>query len=339
MRAAVLRGTDGPESLRIEDVPVPQPGPGEVLVAVGALGLNNAEILQSRGVMPAPPGGIPGLECAGTVVGVGAGVTALKPGDRVAALARAGAYAEYVVVPAGACLPIPDELDIVVAGAFAEAAATAWWNLVHRGRLAPGETVLIHGAAGGVGSLAVQLARARGAVVIGTARGPVKTALCTELGCHQVIDYGSTDVFDAVAQIAPGGVDLILDNQGAATVGANLGVLAPLGRLVIVGVASGSAAAVDLGTLMGAAAEISSSSLGRLSDDVRAALVREIGTEVLPGIVTGQWRPVLDRTFGFDDIATAHQRFAAAERVGKVVVTLPGYISKADAAQRNQLFA
>lgn len=339
MRAAVLHGTDGPESLRIEEVPVPQPGPGEVLVAVGAFGLNNAESLQCRGVMPAPPGGVPGLECAGTVVRVGAEVETPAVGDRVAALTRSGSYAEYVAVPAGACLVIPDGLDIVMAGAFPEAAATAWWNLVHRGRVAPGETVVIHGAAGGVGSMAVQLAGVLGAVVIGTARGPEKSALCARLGAHHVIDYGDTDVFDAVAQLAPGGVDVILDNQGAAGLGANLGVLATLGRLVIVGVASGSTATVDLGMLMGHAAEISSSSLGRLTDDIRFAICRELETEVLPRIASGGLRPVLDRTFDFDDIASAHRRFGAADRVGKVVVTLPAYISKADAAQRNQLFA
>ncbi|WP_197381551.1 zinc-binding dehydrogenase [Mycolicibacterium mengxianglii] len=333
MLAAVLRDPGGPEPLRLERVPIPQPGPGEVLVAVGALGLNNAEILQCRGMMPAPPGGIPGLECAGTVVGAGA--TGWRRGDRVAALTRAGAYAEYVVAPAGACMKIPDGVEIRTAAALLEAAATAWWNLVHRGRLQPGERVLIHGAAGGVGSLAVQLARALGATVIGTARGPVKTALCRQLGCHHVIDYGSTDVYAALRELVPGGVDLILDNQGAGPVAANIAALAPLGRLVIVGVASGTDAAVDLGALMAGAVEISSSSLGRLDDEMRTAICREIETEVLPEVVAGRLRPVLDGSFVFDEIAAAQRRFADPDRVGKVVVTLPGYISKIDAAQQN----
>lgn len=339
MRAVVLRGTDGPESLHVEEVPIPEPGPTDVLVAVGAFGLNNAEVLQTRGAMPAPPGGIPGLECAGTVAGVGADVMTLQPGDRVAALTRAGTYADYVVVPAGACMVIPDELDIAVAGAVPEAAATAWWNLTSRARIRPGERVLIHGAAGGVGSMAVQLARALDAEVIGTARGADKLALCAELGCRDVLDYGTGDVFHALREVAPGGVDVILDNQGAGCLESNLAALAPLGRLVIVGMASGSAAAVDLGTLMAVGAEISSSSLGRLSDVARAIICAAVAAEVMPMVVAGTVRPVVDATFDFDDIAAAHRRFGAADRVGKVVVTLSGYISKTDAAQRNQLFA
>ena len=339
MRAAVLHDPGAAQPLRIERVPIPQPSPGEVLVAVGAFGLNNAEILQCRGVMPAPQAGIPGLECAGTVVSVGNGVERWRAGDRVAALTRAGAYAEYVAVPAGACIEIPDGLDLTTAAALLEAAATAWWNLVHRGRVRPGESVLIHGAAGGVGSLAVQLARVLGAVVIGTARGPAKTALCAELGCHQVIDYGGSDVFDALRQLAPGGVDVILDNQGAAAVTANVAALAPLGRLVILGVASGSDAALDLGALMAGGVEISSSSLGRLPDDMRTAICRDVETEVVPKVLAGTLRPVLDASFTFDEIETAHRRFADPDRIGKVVVTMPDYIAKTDASQRNKLFA
>lgn len=334
MLAAVLRDPGGPEPLRVEPVPVPQPGPGEVLVAVGAFGLNNAEILQGRGLMPAPPGGIPGLECAGTVVGVGAGVTGWRPGARVAALTRAGAYAEFVAVPAGACIRIPDGLDLTAAAAVPEAAATARWNLVHRSRLRAGERVLIHGAAGGVGSLAVQLAAGLGATVIGTARGPAKAALCAELGCRHVIDYGSTDVYAALRQLAPDGVDVIVDNQGAATVAANIGSLAPLGRLVIVGVASGTDATVDLGALMARGVEISSSSLGRLSDDVRAALCREIEAEVMPEVLAGVVRPIVDDSYVLDEISVAQQRFGHPDRVGKVVVTTTSYISETDASQR-----
>jgi putative PIG3 family NAD(P)H quinone oxidoreductase len=334
MAAAVLRDPGGRHPLRIERVPIPQPAPGEVLVAVDAFGLNNAEILQCRGVMPPPPGGVPGLECVGTVVAAGSGWLA---GDRVAALTRSGAYAQYVAVPSGACIEIPGDLELSAAAALPEAAATAWWNLVHRGRLQPGERVLIHGAAGGVGSMAVQIARGLGATVIGTARGAEKTALCEALGCDQVIDYGETDVFDAVRRLAPAGVDIILDNQGAATVAANIGVLAPLGRLVIVGVASGTGAAVDLGALMAGGVEISSSSLGRLCDEMRTAICREVAAEVLPKVLARSVRPVLDATFAFADLAAAHRRFSEPGRVGKVVVTMD--ISKTDAEQRNQLFA
>ncbi|MGV9799550.1 zinc-binding dehydrogenase [Mycobacterium sp. NPDC003449] len=317
MLAAVLREPGG---LTVEQVPVPEPGPGEVLVAVGAFGLNNAEILQCRGAMPAPPGDIPGLECAGTVARVGPGAERWCQGDRVAAVTRAGSYAEYVAVPAGACLEIPESLDQPAAAALPEAAATAWWNLMHRGRLHAGELVLVHGAAGGVGTVAVQLARAFGAHVIGTARGAAKAGLCIGLGCHEVIDYGGTDVFAALRQKAPDGVDIILDNQGAATVADNLAALAPFGRLVVVGVAGGTDAAVDLGVVMAKGAELSSSSLGRLGDEARAAICRELEAEVWPRVATGAVRPVLDRVYGFAELAAAHRRFADPDRVGKVVV-------------------
>lgn len=323
MRAAVLREPGGREALRVEEVPIPEPGPGEVLVAVAAFGLNNAEVLQCRGAMPAPPGGIPGLEFTGTVARVGAGVERWRPGDRVAALARAGSYAEYAAVPAGACMEIPDELGLLPAAALPEAAATAWWNLVHRGRLRTRDRVVVHGATGGVGSLAVQLARALGAHVIGTARGAAKTRMCTELGCHEIVDYGSADVFAALRDMAPDGVDVILDNQGAPTVAANIAALAPLGRLVVVGVAGGTDARLDLGALMGGGVEISSSSLGKLTDEVRNAICRDVEREVMPMVAAGSVRPVVDRSFTFDEIAAAHRRFVDPDRMGKVVVTLP----------------
>ena len=329
MQAAVLRG-----ELQLAQVPVPAPGPGEVLVAVEAFGINNAEILQCAGAMPAPPGGIPGLECVGTVVDAGSGVHRWQPGDRVAVLTRAGAYAEYVCVDEDACLAV-GELDPHTAAAVPEAAATAWWNLKHRASLQPGERVLIHGAAGGVGTMAVQVARAMGAHVIGTARGAGKVGVCTDLGCHDVIDYGCTDVFAALRQRFPDGVDVIVDNQGAATLRDNIAALAPLGRLVVVGVASGTETTVDLGQLMAGGVEVSSSSLGRLDDALRAAICREVETEVLPRVCDGTIRPVIDQVFTLDDIAAAHQRFSAPDRIGKVIVTVPAYISKKDVGQRN----
>lgn len=322
MRAAVVRTHGGPEVLRVERIPVPVPGRGEVLVRVSAFGINNAEALQRRGAVPAPPGGVPGLECAGTVAATGPGVTAWRPGERVAALTRAGAYAEYVAVPAGTCLRLPDGLDPVVAGVLPEAAATAWWNVAHRGRVRAGERVLVHGAAGGVGSLAMQLACALGAEVIGTARGVAKARLCAELGAHHVLDYGAGDVFSALRAVAPDGVDVIIDNQGGPALAANLSALAPQGRLVVVGTQGGTGGALDLGTLMAAGAEISSSSLGKLDDGRRAWLCHQVEREVLPRVVEGALRPVLDRRFELERISEAHQRFHERDRVGKVVVTV-----------------
>ncbi|TDY00308.1 NADPH2:quinone reductase [Mycolicibacterium litorale] len=318
MRAAVLKRAGGPDVLTLDRVRTPGPAAGEVLVRVCAFGLNNAEVLQRRGAMPGPPGGIPGLECSGVVAATGPGVTGWEPGDRVAALARCGTYAEFVAVPAGACMRVPDGLDLTVAAAAPEAAATAWWNLVRRGRMRAGERVLIHGAAGGVGSVAVQLARQLGGYVVGTARGDRKTALCAELGCHDVIDYGRVDV----SLSASGLFDVILDNQGGPAVAANVSLLAPFGRLVIVGVQAGGPGRLDAAELMSRAAEVSSSSLGRLDDDVRQQLCRNVEREVLPRLADGAIRVVVDSRFGFEDIVGAHERFSAPDRVGKVLVTV-----------------
>ncbi|MGE2716615.1 zinc-binding dehydrogenase [Mycolicibacterium litorale] len=318
MRAVVLARPGGPEVLSVDRVRTPVPGAGEVLIRVCAFGLNNAEILQRRGAMPPPDGGIPGLECSGVVAAIGPGVKGWQAGDRVAALTRSGAYAEYVAVPAGACIRVPDRLDLTVAAAVPEAAATAWWNLVCRGRIRAGERVLVHGAAGGVGSIAVQLARRLGAYVVGTARGEHKTRLCADLGCHEVLDYGSDDVFAMAGE----GFDVILDNQGGPAVSANVSALAPFGRLVIVGVQAGSAGSLDVADLMGRAAEVSSSSLGRLDNVVRETICRDVEREVLPRLADGTIRMVVDSRFRLDDVVAAHTRFGAPDRVGKVVVAV-----------------
>ncbi|WP_051499259.1 zinc-binding dehydrogenase [Nocardia sp. BMG51109] len=322
MDAVVLRGTGGPECLRLERVARPRIGPGEVLLRVAAFGINNAELMQRRGVVPAPTSGIPGLECAGTVVEVGPEVTTLAEGDVVAALTRSGSYAEYVAVHAGSCLRVPGGSSPAEASALPESAATAWWNLVRRGRIAQGDIVVVHGGAGGVGSVAVQLAAALGATVVATARGPAKSEVCARLGAHHVLDYGAMDVFAGLRSIAPGGVDVILDNQGGPALNSNLAALAPFGRLVVVGTQDGTAGSLDLADLMARAAEVSSSSLGKLTDEVRAALCRELEREVMSRVAANEIRPLLDSEFAFPDIVAAHERFVAPDRIGKVVVTV-----------------
>ncbi|MFD2399244.1 zinc-binding dehydrogenase [Prauserella oleivorans] len=299
MRAARFHGQGGPDVVRIDEVPRPVPAPGEVLVRVSAFGLNNAEVLQRRGVVPAPAGGVPGLECVGRVVETRAGADGPAVGDRVGVLLRGGGYADYVAAPAGACLPVPDDVDEVKAAAVPEAAVTAWWNLVHRGRVRSGERVLVHGAAGGVGMLAAQLARELGAEVIGTARGAAKVGLCRQLKVPHVIDYGADDVAAAVLRQFPGGVDVILDNQGGPALERNVGMLAPLGRLVIVGTQAGPVGELDVGRLMGLGAEVSSSSLGKLDDARRVALCAEVGERVLPLVASGGIVPVVDSVFPF----------------------------------------
>ncbi|GAA1233767.1 NAD(P)H-quinone oxidoreductase [Prauserella halophila] len=320
MRAVVFDGAGGPEVLRETVVPRPDPADGEVLVRVRAVGVNNVDVLQRSGVVPTPRGGVGGLECVGEVAEVGAGVDRFAPGDRVGALLRSGGYAEFVDVPEGACVPLPDSVDDVTAATLPEALATSWWNLVHRGRLTAGERLLVHGVSGGVGVLAAQLGRALGADVIGTASA-AKVDRCRDVCGVDVTDHAG-DVAAAVRAGRPDGMDVVLDNQGGPALEANLGMLAPLGRLVVVGTQAGGPGTVDLGMMMRRGVEVSSSSLGMLETSVRTRLCAEVAREALPLVESGAVTPVVDTVLPIGDIAAAHQRFSGPGKLGKIVLTL-----------------
>ncbi|MCP2253763.1 NADPH2:quinone reductase [Prauserella aidingensis] len=320
MRAVVVDAVGGPDTLTQAVVARPAAGEGEVLVRVRAVGVNNVDVLQRRGVVPAPRGGIGGLECVGEVAEVGAGVERFSPGDRVGVLLRSGGYAEFVNAPEGACISLPETLDDVTAATLPEALATSWWNLVHRGRLKAGERLLVHGVSGGVGVLAAQVGRALGADVVGTASAS-KVDRCRAVCGVDVLDHAG-DVAAAVGAGLPGGMDVVLDNQGGPALEANLGLLAPLGRLVVVGTQAGGPGTVDLAAMMRRGVEVSSSSLGMLETSVRSRLCAEVAREVLPLVEAGVVTPVVDTVFPLRDIAAAHRRFDDSAKFGKVVVTL-----------------
>lgn len=312
---------DGPRLKQVE-VPVPQPGACEVLLRVRAFGINNAELLSFQGIAPRPPGGILGLEAVGDVVARGPGVDGSltgRFGQRMAALLRAGSYAEYVVVPEECLLPVPPWMDDQEAAALPEALAAAWWNLVIRGGLASGDRLLIRGGAGGVGSVAVQLAAALGAQVTTTARAQHAQPL-RELGALSVVDYASPGSEKQLHVQARGGYDIVLDNLGGPMIKQNLELLAPGGRLVVLGMQAGSAGELDIAELMAKGASVSSSSLGKLSDDQRAGLCAEVREQVSPLLVEGKIRGVVDSRFTWPEVPAAYEKFSAPGKVGKVVV-------------------
>lgn len=262
-------------ALALTEVPVPEPGPGDVLIEVHATAVNRADLLQARGVYPPRPGesDILGLECAGIVTEVGDGADPSLLGRRVMALLAGGGYAEYVVAPATQLIPLPDDADLLHSAALPEALCTAWYNLVGLCRLQAGQTVLIHGGSGGIGHIAIKLARLLGARVITTAGAPWKAERCLALGADVAIDYHD-DVATAVAEATGGrGVDVILDVLGAAAFKANLSMLAPHGQLAIIGLQQGWRAELDLGELLRRCVSLHGSTLRARTREEKAAIV------------------------------------------------------------------
>lgn len=311
----------GPEALRAEDKPVPMPAPGEVRIRVAAAGVNRADILQRQGHYPPPPGAPegPGLEVSGVIDALGDGVENFATGDEVCALLAGGGYAEYCVADAGLVLPIPTGMDLVSAGGLVEAACTVWSNLRFAGAR-PGDSVLIHGGSGGIGSLGIQIAKAAGLHVLATARGPERAAACGRLGADVAIDY-IEDEFEEIAA-AEGGVDIILDILGAVYLKRNVEALAPGGRIVLLGLQGGSHAELDLGALVGKRATISGTTLRSRPLAQKEAIVADVLENVWPWI-PGQVSPVIGATFPLEDAASAHRALESGDVFGKIVLTGP----------------
>jgi putative PIG3 family NAD(P)H quinone oxidoreductase len=306
--------------IQLRDVPTPEPGPSQIRVRVRAGALNRADILQRKGRYPAPPGwpaDIPGLEYAGDVETPGPGVTRWKPGDRVMGLVGGGAHAEYVAVHQDETMAVPPGMSFTDAAAIPEAFLTAWDALVTRGRLQPGERVLIHAVGSGVGTAAVQLAKRLGAVTIGTSRSPDKLAKARALGLDEAIETGARDFREQLR--AP--VHVILDVLGGAAFAANLDALAPRGRLVLLGFLQGSQAAVSLEPILRKRLEVIGSVMRTRGLEERIALVAGFGRDVLPGFASGGLRPVVGATHAFTDIANAHAAMERDENFGKIVLT------------------
>ncbi|MEP6915450.1 MAG: NAD(P)H-quinone oxidoreductase [Acidobacteriota bacterium] len=329
MTAIEITSPGGPEVLRAVERPVPQPGPGEVLVRVEAAGVNRPDIMQRLGKYPPPPGAsdIPGLEIAGTIVQVGGesatgapGVSRWQPGDTVCALVAGGGYAEYCAVPAPQCLPIPDGMAMISAAAIPETFFTVWTNLFQRGALRAGERVLVHGGTSGIGTTAIQLAHAAGAMVLATAGSDHKCEACRRLGAAVAINYRTADFVEVVRREAPGGVDVILDIVGGDYFARNLECLALNGRLVQVGVIGGSRGQIDLAAVLRKRLTVTGSTLRVRSVAEKGAIAGELEEHVWPMVADGRVAPVIDRTFPLTDAAGAHRRLESGDQVGKVVL-------------------
>ncbi len=315
----------GPEALRPAARPVPRPGPGEVLVKVAAAGVNRPDVLQRQGNYPPPKGttDIPGLEIAGTVAALGADVHGLAAGEAVCALVAGGGYAEYCVAPAACCLPVPKRLAMVEAAALPETFFTVWDNLFTRGRLAAGESCLIHGGASGIGTTAIQLAHALGARVFATAGTAEKCAACVELGSERAINYRTEDFLEIVRE-ATGqrGVDVILDMVGGSYFARNLDALATEGRIVFIATLGGNTAELPIFRLMMKRATLTGSTLRARSVAQKAPIAEALRAEAWPLIEQGQVRPRIHATFALADAAKAHAMMEADTHIGKIVLEI-----------------
>ena len=325
MKAVLISEPGGPDVLRWADVPDPEPGPGEVLLAVAASAVNRADLLQRQGHYPPPAGAPawPGLECSGTVAAVGPDVEGWRVGDAACALLTGGGYAELVTVPAGQVLPVPDGIPVADAAALPEVVCTVWSNVFMSAGLRPGELLLVHGGASGIGTMAIQLARQVGATVAVTAGSAAKLERCRELGASVLVNYREQDFVGAVRAAGDGrGADVVLDVMGASYLARNVDVLAPNGRLVVIGMQGGRTAELDLGLLMSKRAAIISTTLRGRPAAEKAAIVAAVREHVWPLVASGAVRPVIHERVPMAEAARAHRIVEDSTHVGKVLLTL-----------------
>lgn len=320
----MVSGPGGPENMSWMEVRDPVAGPGEVVLDVAATAVNRADLVQREGLYPPPPGAseLLGLECSGRIAEVGPGVVGWTAGDEVCALLAGGGYAEKVSVPATQLLRVPSGVDLEVAGSLPEVACTVWSTVMMHAGLSAGETLLVHGASSGIGSHALQVARAVGARVVATAN-PARFDVCRELGADEVIDYGG-DVAEALAEATGGrGADVILDNMGGTNLAANVAGMALDGRIVVIGVQGALAGEVNLAALLARRGSIAALSLrSRPVDGPRGkgAIVDEVRDRVWPMISDGRVRPVVHARFPLSEAAQAHRMLAAGGVVGKLLL-------------------
>lgn len=326
MHAITVDQPGGPDALRWTEVPDPVAGPGEVVLDVVASAVNRADLMQRQGSYPPPPGASPiiGLECSGRVAALGEGVTGLSVGDEVCALLAGGGYAEKVAVPAAQVMPLPPGVDLVTAGGLPEVACTVWSNIAMAGRLAAGEVFLVQGGSSGIGTHAIQVAKALGARVAATAGAPDRLERCRELGADIVIDYHD-DVPERLKEATDGrGADVILDNMGAKGLTANLAALAPDGRLLIIGMQGGTKGELDLGALIRKRGSVTAMGLrGRPVEGPhgKAAVCAAVVESVWPMLGDGRVRPVVHATTPMARAAEAHAALEAGGVVGKLLLT------------------
>lgn len=325
MRAIVITKPGPPDVLELRDVPDPTAGPGEVLVRVAAAGVNRADVMQRLGHYPPPPGTpeYPGLECSGTVVGLGEGVSGWAVGDQVCALLSGGGYAELVAVPAGQLLPVPRGVSLVEAAALPEVACTVWSNVFMTAALRPGEVLLVHGGSSGIGTMAIQLAVAAGARVAVTAGSAEKLKRCRELGADILVNYKEQDFVQVVRDATGGhGADVVLDTIGAKYLARNLDVLAANGRQVTIGLQGGARAELDLGLLLRKRAAVIATSLRARPAAEKATIVAAVREHVWPLVEDGAVRPVVHATMPLAEAGAAHALLESSAHVGKVLLTV-----------------
>ncbi|MFC0684264.1 NAD(P)H-quinone oxidoreductase [Novosphingobium clariflavum] len=325
MTAVGFDAPGGPDVLRPVTVPVPRPGPGEVLVKVAFAGVNRPDVVQRQGKYPPPPGAspIPGLEISGRVAVLGEGVTEFLPGQAVCALVSGGGYAEYCLAKAAHCLPVPEGLGLDEAAALPETLFTVWHNVFERGYARDGETLLVHGGTSGIGTMAAMLGKHFGLTVIVTCGSGEKCARALEIGAAHAIDYKACDFVEEVARITGGrGVDIVLDMVGGDYVARNLKCLAPDGRHVTIAVQGGAKAEINMAVVMTRRYTLTGSTLRARSDAFKGLLAQEILANAWPLVEEGELRPVMDARFALGEAAAAHARMEAGDHVGKIVLEI-----------------
>ncbi len=322
MNAIIIEKPGGPEVLHLRETPRPKPAAGQLLIRIHAAGVNRPDVLMRQGKYAGSgdvTGLVPGLEIAGIVEEIGPDTPRWQPGDAVCALLAVGGYADYAVADARHCLPVPAGLSMVEAAALPETVFTVWHNVFQRGHLQPGETLLVHGGSSGIGTTAIQLARALGSRVAVTAGDEAKCQACRELGAEWAINY-KTDDFEQVLKEV--GIDVILDMIGGDYVPKNLHLLRGDGRLVFINAMQGAKAEFNALEVMSRRLTITGSTLRPRSAEFKAALAAEVEKHVWPLIAAGKFRPIIDRTFPLAEAAAAHQRMESSAHIGKIVLTV-----------------
>jgi putative PIG3 family NAD(P)H quinone oxidoreductase len=325
MKAVVISEFGGPQVLQWADVADPSCGPGDVIIDVAATAVNRADLLQRQGFYPPPPGAPqwPGLECSGVISAVGADVDQWTAGEEVCALLAGGGYAERVAVPAGQVFPRPTSVDLVDAAALPEVTSTVWSNVFMSAGLRPAEVLLVHGGSSGIGTMAIQLATQLGAKVAVTAGSAQKLQRCAELGAEILINYRDEDFVEQVRAATGGaGADVVLDNMGARYLNRNLRVLAPGGRLIVIGMQGGVKAELDLGLLMAKRGAIISTSLRSRPVPEKSAIVASVTEYVWPLLNAGLVKPVIHTRIPLADAAHAHRLVDDSSHIGKVLLTV-----------------
>lgn len=325
MRAIAIAQPGGPEVLVEQQVPVPVPGAGEVLIEVAAAGVNRPDVLQRKGAYPPPPGAspLPGLEVAGVIVAVGEGVSASMIGEPVCSLVAGGGYADYALAPEALCLPVPPTLPMEEAAALPETLMTVWHNLFERAYVVEGDSVLIHGGTSGIGTMAIALCRLFGITSIVTCGSDEKCAAALAMGAGHAVNYLSEDFVEAVKRITQGaGVTAVLDMVGGDYVPRNLACLAEDGRHVSIATLGGGKAEISVGQIMVRRLTLTGSTLRPRSAGFKALLVDEIRSTVWPHVLLGALRPAMDKVFPLAQAAAAHARMEAGEHVGKIVLAV-----------------